>query len=295
MNQIGVIGTGLMGAPIAQRLIPIADRLTIYNRTLAKTTALQAQGAVVAENAAQVFEPSQVVILMLTDAAAIGQLLFEPAVPLHDRTVIQMGTIAPQESQNLHDRIVAAGGTYLEAPVLGSIPEAQSGNLIIMVGATAAQFAQWRSLLQTLGPTPILVGSVGQAAAVKLALNQLIGSLTTAFGLSLALTQAAGVPTDRFMEILRSSALYAPTFDKKLTRMLEQNYANPNFPVKHLLKDMQLFQQAATATGLPAGLLDPIAALLQQTIAANLGDADYAALFSQIAPPLHPSPTSSNP
>jgi 3-hydroxyisobutyrate dehydrogenase len=294
MNQIGVIGTGLMGAPIAQRLIPIADRLTVYNRSLAKTAGLQAQGAVVAANAAAVFEQSAIVLLMLTDASAIAQLLFDPPVTLSDRTVIQMGTIAPQESRDLHDRIVAAGGDYLEAPVLGSIPEAQSGQLIIMVGATAAQFAQWRSLLQNLGPQPVLVGSVGQAAAVKLALNQLIGSLTTAFGLSLALTQAAGVPADRFMEILRSSALYAPTFDKKLTRMLEQNYANPNFPVKHLLKDMQLFQQAATATGLPAALLDPIAALLQQTIAANLGEADYAALFSQIAPQIASPATSSN-
>jgi 3-hydroxyisobutyrate dehydrogenase len=284
MVNIGVIGTGLMGAPIAQRLLAQTDQLTVYNRTVSKTAPLQALGAQVAATVAEVFERSTVVILMLTDAAAIGDRLFADPVALADRTVIQMGTIAPQESQDLHDRIVALGGHYLEAPVLGSIPEATSGHLIVMVGGSAADFEQWRSLLKVLGPNPTFVGPVGQAAAVKLALNQLIGSLTTAFGLSLALTQAAGVAPERFMEILRQSALYAPTFDKKLTRMLAQNYANPNFPVKHLLKDMQLFDQAAGAAGLPTGMLEPIVQLLQRTIAADLGSADYSALFSQISP-----------
>jgi 3-hydroxyisobutyrate dehydrogenase len=283
-NSIGVIGTGLMGAPIAQRLLPHTDRLTVYNRTRAKTAALESQGALVADRVAEVFERSAVVILMLTDAAAIAALLFADGVPLVGRLVIQMGTIAPQESRDLHDRITAVGGHYLEAPVLGSIPEATAGTLIIMVGGSAADFERSRSLLEILGPNPTLIGPVGQAAAVKLALNQLIGSLTTAFGLSLALTQAAGVPSDRFMEILRSSALYAPTFDKKLARMLDQNYAQPNFPVKHLLKDMQLFDQAAGAAGLPIGMAEPIVQLLQRTIAAGLGDADYSALFSQITP-----------
>ncbi|MBE9029456.1 NAD(P)-dependent oxidoreductase [filamentous cyanobacterium LEGE 11480] len=285
MANIGVIGTGLMGEPMAMRLLDQADCLTVYNRTTAKTQALQAQGAQVATTPTEVFEQADVIILMLTDANAIADLLFEPAVPLKQRTVIQMGTIAPQQSQNLHDRITSQGGAYFEAPVLGSIPEAKSGKLIVMVGATTPQFEQWQALLQQLGPDPTLVGPVGTAAAVKLALNQLIGSLTTAFGLSLALTQKAGVDPDIFMGILRQSALYAPTFDKKLTRMLEQNYANPNFPAKHLLKDMQLFHQAADDYAIPTELIAPISQLLHQTVAAGLADGDYSALFSQIQSP----------
>jgi 3-hydroxyisobutyrate dehydrogenase len=84
------------------------------------------------------------------------------------------------------------------------------------------------------------------------------------------------------MAILRQSALYAPTFDKKLNRMLEQNYANPNFPTKHLLKDMRLFGQAASEYHLPIALIEAVEHLLQQTIAAGFAEADYAALFSQI-------------
>jgi 3-hydroxyisobutyrate dehydrogenase len=284
MTRIGVLGTGLMGAPIAGRLLSAGSPVTVYNRTISKTTNLAAQGATVATDVAALFTATEVVVLMLTDAEAIAALLFANDVPLVGKTIIQMGTIAPQESQALHDQVAQRGGEYLEAPVLGSIPEAQSGNLIIMVGASEPQFQRWRPLLQTLGPAPCYIGPVGQAAAVKLALNQLIASLTTAFGLSLALIQQAGVDSAAFMEILRSSALYAPTFDKKLSRMLEGNYRNPNFPVKHLLKDVNLFAQAAEAAQIPAGLMTPIAALLEQTMAADLGDADYSALFSQITP-----------
>jgi 3-hydroxyisobutyrate dehydrogenase len=271
-----------MGTPLATRLLPIAAPLTVYNRTAAKTARLATAGAQVATTPAELFAQSDVVVLMLTDAAAIMATLFESGASLQGKTVIQMGTIAPEQSLSCHDRLVAAGGAYLEAPVLGSIPEATAGNLIVMVGSTAAQFEQWRSLLQQFGPEPTWIGPVGSAATLKLALNQLIGALTTAFGLSLAMIQQAGIEPERFMAILRESALYAPTFDKKLNRMLDNDYSNPNFPVQHLLKDLTLGATTATKQGLDASTIAPIQALLAQTIAAGLGAADYSALFSQL-------------
>jgi 3-hydroxyisobutyrate dehydrogenase len=284
MAKVGFIGTGLMGLPMAQRLQPFAAKLTVYNRTRSKLAPLSALGATVAESGAAVFAASDVVVMMLTDAAAITAILFptDAAVDLNGKTVIQMGTIAPQESQAIAAQVQAAGGEYLEAPVLGSIPEAKTGSLIVMVGATPAQFQTWLPLFQRLGPNPTLVGAVGSAATVKLALNQLIGSLTTAFGLSLALVQKAGVEPEAFMQILRDSALYAPTFDKKLSRMLNHTYDHPNFPTKHLLKDMKLFEQAAATVGIPTAVITAINGLLQQAIAQGLAESDYAALFYPI-------------
>ncbi len=290
MVKVGFIGTGLMGLPMAQRLVGFAEPLTVYNRSVEKLTPLAALGATIAPNGAAVFEQSTVVLLMLTDADAIAALLFpslEPLDPivLTGRTIIQMGTIAPAQSRQIHDRVIQVGGEYLEAPVLGSIPEAKAGTLQIMVGAEPAQFQRWLPLLQQLGSaTPTLVGPVGSAATIKLALNQLIGSLTTAFGLSLALVQQAGIEPATFMQILRDSALYAPTFDKKLSRMLQHHYSHPNFPTKHLLKDMELFAQAAAAAGIPTTTTTAIATLLQQTIAAGFAESDYAAIFQTIVP-----------
>lgn len=282
--EIGLIGTGLMGLPMAQRLVEGSWPLVAYNRTASKLNSLQEAGIAVTTSVQQLLAATDCVILMLTDATAIREVLLSADTITHlpGRTIIQMGTIMPEQSQAIAAEVMAAGGEYLEAPVLGSIPEAKSGNLIVMVGSTPEQFASWSELLSTFGPDPVLLGPVGTAAAVKLALNQLIGSLTTAFALSLGLIQHFGVDVDAFMQILRKSALYAPTFDKKLQRMVESNYTNPNFPTKHLAKDINLFLETATAAGLATDSVVGVQRVLTRALELALADADYAALFKAI-------------
>ena len=106
-------------------------------------------------------------------------------------------------------------GITLEAPVLGSIPEATTGKLIVMIGGTREQFDHWRSLLSKLGSNVLHVGPVGHAAVLKLAMNQLIASLTTAFATRLAFIQLHDLRVEQFMDVVRGSALYAPTFGQK--------------------------------------------------------------------------------
>lgn len=283
--MIGLIGTGLMGAAMAERLLASAVSVVVYNRTPAKLEPLQQLGAEIAPSVESLLQRCQAVILMLSDAAAIRSvLLVEPAKSqLVDRLVIQMGTIAPSESRKLAEDIQAAGGHYLEAPVLGSIPEAKSGQLIVMAGGTPEQFQQGLPILQQLGTEPMLVGDVGAAAALKLALNQLIAALTSAFALSLGFVQRQGVAVDQFMAVLRQSALYAPTFDKKLQRMVEQNYDNPNFPTKHLLKDTKLFLTEAESSGLQVDSLAGVRQILEMACSAGLAEADYSALFAAVS------------
>ncbi|HEY9852702.1 MAG TPA: NAD(P)-dependent oxidoreductase [Leptolyngbyaceae cyanobacterium] len=282
--KIGFLGTGLMGKPLVERLLSANFSVVAYNRTESKLSPLRDGGVAIASSPAEVIEASDCIILMLTDASAIEQVLFSDSCQpkLKNRTIIQMGTIAPAESVAICDRIIAAGGEYLEAPVLGSIPEAQTGKLIVMVGASPAQFAQWRSLLQNFSPEPRLIGPVGTAAAIKLALNQLIASLTTTFALSLGFVQKEGVEVETFMEILRQSALYAPTFDKKLSRMLDENYDNPNFPTKHLLKDTNLFLAEAKSLGLNVSSLEGVKQILEIAQQMGLAELDYSALFSAV-------------
>ena len=281
MAKIGFIGTGLMGLPMAERLIAAGHSVIAYNRTAAKLEALT--GATIAVSPSEAIAQSESVILMLTNAEAIRSMLSDRTV-LRDRTIIQMSTIAPDESKAIRDDVVSAGGSYLEAPVLGSIPEARSGKLIVMVGAEPEQFEQARSLLQTFGENPILLGSVGSAATVKLALNQLIASLTSAFAASLGLVLRQNVDVEAFMQILRQSALYAPTFDKKLQRMLDRDFENPNFPTKHLQKDVDLFIETARSSNLDTAAVEGVKQILETAIAQNLADLDYAALFSIVCP-----------
>lgn len=284
--NITVLGTGLMGAPLARRLLEAGHTVHVHNRTPERARALERAGAQLHAEPAAAVEAAQCVILMLSDVSAIEAVLLSAAVrpALRGRTIVQMGTIAPQESRELCEAVMAAGGEYLESPVLGSTPEAEAGKLLLMVGASSEQFARWRSLLEVFGPEPVHVGPVGQGAALKLAMNQLIAGLTATFSLSLGLVRREAVPIETFMGLLRKSALYAPTFDKKLDRMLARDFANPNFPLKHLLKDVRLFLRAAAPHHLGTDALAGVEAILERGVELGLAEGDYSALYDVVDP-----------
>ncbi len=284
--NIGFIGTGLMGLPMANKLLEADLSVMVYNRTAEKVQPLAEKGAKIASYPQEVFSHCDCIFLMLTDANAIREILFSESTrnQLSRRTIICMSTIAPSESQAIASEVISLGGEYMEAPVLGSIPEAKTGELIVMVGSTEAQFQKWLMLLKNFSPEPKLIGPVGAAMTLKLALNQLIANLTAGFALSLGLIQKQGVNIEVFMEILRESALYAPTFDKKLQRMIDRNFANPNFPTKHLLKDTNLMLKEAQALGLNVSSLAGVQEILEIAMTQNLGEEDYSALFNVVNP-----------
>lgn len=284
--RVALIGTGLMGTPMAHRVLGASRSLIVYNRTLEKAESLRVAGAEIAESAEEAIHHSDCIIPMLTNAQAIRETLLSTKAQqyLAGRTVIQMSTISPTESQELSRAVTELKGDYLEAPVLGSIPEAENGKLIVMVGGSSEQFERWLELLKCFGPEPRLIGPVGQAASLKLAMNQLIAALTAAFSLSLSWVQRQGVDVEQFMQTVRNSALYAPTFDKKLSRMLNRDYTNPNFPTQHLLKDVNLFLTEANSIGLETSQLAGVRHLLEMAIAQGLAEADYSALFAAINP-----------
>jgi 3-hydroxyisobutyrate dehydrogenase len=284
--NIGLMGIGLMGKPMVECLLSTQQKVVIYNRTASKSQPLQEKGAIVASSPAELLQQVDVVILMLSDATAIQETLFSgtSAEMLKGRTVIQMGTIAPHESQKLQVRIQSLGGDYLEAPVLGSIAEVQNGTLQIMVGSSRRQFERWTPLLKHFTNQPLYVGAVGSAATLKLALNQLIASLTAAFSLSLGLVLRQNVDVELFMQVLRSSVLHAPTFDRKLPRLLQRDFSNPNFPTKHLLKDVNLFLNQASVDGLNTKALEGLRDIIILALEMGLAEGDYSAIHSAINP-----------
>jgi 3-hydroxyisobutyrate dehydrogenase len=283
---ITLLGTGLLGRAIAERLQSVGHTVTVYNRTTAKALPLQSCGITVVTRPEEAIAQADCVVLMLADAAAIRAVLLTPTslAVLRSKTVIQMGTIAQDESLALQAEIERVGGSYCEAPVLGSVAEAQAGTLLVMVGGTEGQFVQWGPLFRSLGREPRLIGPAGKAASLKLALNQLIVAEISAFALSLGLVQRAGVPVETFMAILRESALFAPAFEKKLPRLLTRDYQHPNFSTRHLLKDAELFLREASGYALTTSSLEGIRPLLERSIEQGLGDSDYSAIFEVINP-----------
>jgi 3-hydroxyisobutyrate dehydrogenase len=284
--DVALLGTGLLGQAAAERLHAMGHNLSAYNRSAEKTLSLRRLGIRIAPTAEEAISHAKAILLLLSDAAAIRAVLLNQDTKraVAERTIIQMGTIGPSESRSIKQEIEDLGGRYLEAPVLGSMAEARAGTLLIMVGAEAAHFAEWEPFLRSLGSEVRLIGPVGTAALLKLALNQLIAAETAAFALSLGLIRSEGMAVETFMALLRQSALYAPTFDKKLPRLLERQYEEPNFSVRHLLKDVELILREAETRQLASGGLQGVRSLLNDTIDLGLGTVDYSALYETIDP-----------
>lgn len=283
--QISILGGGLMGQAMAERLLAEQQNITVFNRHLDKIQSLRNLGATITDDAEQSVSKADIILLVLSDAVAIESVLADiSAEKLAGKLIIQMGTISPAQSQSIADRCRLHNANYLECPVLGSLPEARSGTLILMAGGEQADFEAALPVLKFLGKQPQFIGPVGQGAAMKLAMNQLIAGLTASFSLSLALIENQGIDSDQFMSLLRDSALYAPTFDKKLDRMLDRDFANPNFPTKHLAKDSRLFLEVAEQLRLDASGLQGIMQLLDKTLSMGLDDTDYSAIYAAISP-----------
>jgi 3-hydroxyisobutyrate dehydrogenase len=282
--KITLLGLGLMGQPIALRLLQCGHDLVVWNRSPEPMQRAAEAGLNVEPELDSAIEQGEIILLMLSDAAAIEAVLFPAQMPplLSGKTVLQMGTIAPSESRAIGHRVTESGADYMEAPVLGSIPEARSGQLIIMAAGPEAAYQHCLLMLRCLGKEVEHVGSVGQAAAMKLAMNQLIASLTAGFSQSLGLIRAEGVDVEQFMKLLRESALYAPTFDKKLKMYLEHDYSHPNFPLKHLIKDTGLFQRVAEEAGIDATIIKAMLEVFLRGEQAGYKDEDYAALYEAI-------------
>lgn len=285
MTNIALIGIGLMGQALGEHLLNKQQVLTVFNRSPEKTVDLVQRGAKLAVSAQDAAQQSEFCLLFLSDAHAINSILDTiEEKALSNKTWIQMGTIAPDESRAIEQRILNAGGRYLECPVLGSLPEARTGQLILMAAGERTCFDRCFPLLKLIGPDPKWFGEMGKASTVKLAMNQLIAGLTSSFALSLGLIEKEQVDVDQFMTVVRDSALYAPTFDKKLERMTDGNFDNPNFPTKHLAKDTDLFLNVAQQLALNTSALEGISSLLKATLEHGLADTDYSALYAGVNP-----------
>ena len=284
--KVAVLGLGLLGSAIARRLLARNWAVVGWNRHPERTRPLVDLGLEKADSPAAALTAADLGLLLLSDYPALEETLWRsrPAPEFSGTLLVQMGTIAPEESRRLAERLAEAGGDYLEAPVLGSLPEASAGKLMVMAGGEPELFARALPVLQALSQDPRRVGPVGSGAALKLAMNQLIAGLTATFALSLGLVRAEGLAVEDFLEILRGSALYAPTFDKKLDKYLARDYGSANFPLAHLLKDVRLFRQVAESRHLDTALPAAVEAACIRAIRQGHEASDYAVLYEAIHP-----------
>lgn len=281
--NITLIGTGLIGFNIAKRLKTSAPKnnISVYNRTKEKALPLKEYNITVLDSLSDI--NSEYIIGVLTDYQAYLDILSDMQ-DIEGKTFIQMGTISAKENSQLSEMFKFKKAEYIEAPVLGSKKEAESGKLLIMCGGDKELYNKCIPIFDLLSEKCIYVGEIGKASNLKLALNQLIASLTSAFSLSLGIVEKSGIDIEIFMDLLRPSALYAPTFDKKLDNMKERNFENPNFPTKHLLKDVDLIMNTSNDLNLDISSLKGVRDIIERSVKSGLADKDYSSIFNTIVP-----------
>jgi len=281
---VAVFGTGRMGYPLVERLLALKYPVAVYNRTPARAQALEAAGAQRAPTPQRAAEKSQLLLFFVSSAAAVEAILDQlPAAALAGKAVIVFSTTSSAESKRLRERVVDAGGSYVEAPVMGGPSDVRDGSVTMMVGASDSDWDAWQPFLEQFAAHLYWVGPVGSASTLKLALNQFMAAEVVALATSVALVQSAGVPVDTLMEILSRFPYYAKSFDSKLPRMLADDFADPKFTIDMMGKDVRLMFEEARAHGVYAGTLRSILDLYQASSQAGHGEDDYSAIFREIA------------
>jgi 3-hydroxyisobutyrate dehydrogenase/2-hydroxy-3-oxopropionate reductase len=261
-----------MGSRIAQRLIDAGHELTVWNRTAAKAEPL---GAPVAASPAEAASRAEVVITMVTDPPALVAVTEGPegvaAGAGEDTTVIEMSTVGPEAIERLASVL---SGPLLDAPVLGSLNEAEEGTLWIFAGGEREHFESSQPLLETLGK-PLYVGPSGSGAAAKLVANTILVTVIGALGEALALAQALGLSRETAFEVLGTTALAAQA--ERRRPALESGEFPPRFPLRLARKDADLI----AAQGLDLRVNEAARSWLAEAEAGH-GDDDYSAVLLTI-------------
>lgn len=282
MTKIAFLGLGSMGAPMAMRLAGAGHDLTVWNRSAGKAAPLRDRGARVAASPADAARDADAVFTMLADPAALDAVLFGPqgAAPVlrAGSAWIDCSTTGPDAFLELAGRL-PAGVTAIDAPVLGSVPQATDGSLQIFIGASADVLARWSSVLSALG-RPIPAGPTGAGAALKLVANSTLGALMTALGEALALADAFHLDTKTVLDVLENSPLGVTTRAKR--GLVESGEYPARFRLALAAKDMRLVNAAAAARHVDLQVAPAAHAWLEAATRAQLGELDYSAVTAHI-------------
>ena len=246
--KLGFIGLGNMGSRIAQRLLDHGYQLCVYDRDLTKVEAIAQRGAVVAENILQLARTVDVVLSCLTNDDAVRSVYSEPAGVLagaRSKTVVlEMSTISPESSRELH-RLGARGGIeVLDVAISGSTPAAEQGILTLLVGGNEEVFRAAKPIFQAIAKQYFLLGGSGSGTAMKLVVNTLLGVGMQAIAEAVVLGEKAGIDRERLLTVLSKTAVIAPAHVGKLAKAAINDYAQ-QFPLRLMNKDFQLILEAA--------------------------------------------------
>jgi 3-hydroxyisobutyrate dehydrogenase-like beta-hydroxyacid dehydrogenase len=276
---IGFIGMGHMGSHMAPRLISAGYHLTVYDRTREKAQAIE--GATVAETPKEAAAHSDVVISIVTDDAALEEVMLGPngvLAGMHAASVIiDMSTVSPRTSRRLFQAARAKGIAMIDAAVSGSVPQVEQGSLLIFVGGEHETYQQCRPILDILGQSSFYMGPSGMGTTMKLVVNTLLGLGMQALAEAIALGEKAGIEKGLLLDVLGQTAVLTAGQKAKLENVKREQYPT-QFALSLQHKDLRLILSEADEISVSM----PATAAAQQMYTAALAkgmDEDFSIMI----------------
>jgi 3-hydroxyisobutyrate dehydrogenase-like beta-hydroxyacid dehydrogenase len=283
MRTIGFIGLGTMGAPMALNLLNKGYEVVLYNRTRdrAESVAAGRPSATVASSPKEVARESDVVITMLGDDASVEAVYYGASglfgALRAGMTVVDCSTVSPDLSRRIAADAEEHLADFLDAPVTGSKPAAESGTLLFMVGGREETLDSVRDVLAAMGRGVVHMGPSGAGSQTKLAHNAIAGIIGAGVAEGLALAAKAGVDPAKFLDVVGSGGAASRFLELKRDKLLQGDYSN-QFSLKLMLKDLRLASALSDELQVPTPVLSATKELFQIGETRGLGELDFSAI-----------------
>jgi 3-hydroxyisobutyrate dehydrogenase len=282
---IGFIGLGIMGRPMAVNLLAAGQDLVVWNRSAPALTHLASLGAGTAADVAEVFARCEVVLLMLAGEHGVDATLPRGtealAALVRGRTLVHLGTTSPGFSIALGREVEAAGGSYAEAPVSGSRPVAESGELVVMLAGEPAVRSRVAPLLAPLGKAVVETGPVGSALLTKLAVNLFLITQVTGLVEAFHFAAAHELDLEVLQRVVDEGPMASTVSRAKLAKLVAGDWT-VQAAAADVLMNAELVVSAARQAGVATPLADAARDLFAETVDAGCGGLDMAAVLAAV-------------
>jgi 3-hydroxyisobutyrate dehydrogenase len=275
--KVAVLGTGIMGAPMARNLARAGNDVTVWNRTRAKADAVE--GARAVETPKDAVAAAEVALTMLADGGAVEQTMGDalPALP-RDAVWIQSSTVGIEATERLQRLAAEHGVAFVDAPVLGTKKPAEDGMLVVLASGPEEVRERVQPLFDAVAQRTMWLGPAGAGSRLKLVANNWVLSLVEAIGETFALAGALGLDGNLFLDAIRGGGLDVGYAHLKGAQILARDFP-ASFPLVLGEKDARLVLEAAEAHGLRMALTETVRAQFRRAIELGHGDEDMASTF----------------
>ena len=283
MKKVTVIGLGAMGFRVAQKLLAADYEVTVFNRNRSRTESLASAGAFVAATPREAAEKSEVVISMVTDVIASKEVWLDEKTGAlgglgKDAVAIESSTLTVAWVKELAQEISQSGAKFLDAPVIGSRPQAEAGELVYLVGGDAEIVGKIQPILSVMSSAVNHVGEVGAGTMMKLAVNALFGIQVAAFGELLGTLKSFGFEEAKIVELFGALPVTSPALKRIGGLMVSRSFV-PNFPISLVEKDLGYLAQTAESLNCSAVMTKTAQGLFAEAKDKDFADADISGIY----------------